>query len=52
MENEVFHADKFLYFSYSANMLTFRVKMFNPAAEFVSIGRVDVCTFIISFDIK
>ncbi|CAH0592625.1 unnamed protein product [Chrysodeixis includens] len=41
MENEVHQADTFLYFAYSANIFTFRMKMFNPNAEFVSIGRLD-----------
>ncbi|XP_075984084.1 gamma-glutamylcyclotransferase-like [Anticarsia gemmatalis] len=38
---DIYKQDTFLYFAYSANLLTFRVKMFNPTAEFVSIARLD-----------
>lgn len=43
MKSEIYMPDTFLYFAYSVNLLRFRVKMFNPTAEFVSIARLDVC---------
>ncbi|KAH9641776.1 hypothetical protein HF086_003902 [Spodoptera exigua] len=41
MKSEIRKPDTFLYFAYDDNMVNFRIKMFNPSAEFVSIARVD-----------
>ncbi|XP_022822157.1 gamma-glutamylcyclotransferase-like [Spodoptera litura] len=41
MKSEIRKPDTFLYFAYGDNMVKFRMKMFNPSAEFVSIARVD-----------
>lgn len=46
MKSEIRKPDTFLYFAYADNMVKFRMKMFNPSAEFVSIARVDVSTCI------
>ncbi|XP_026758784.1 gamma-glutamylcyclotransferase-like [Galleria mellonella] len=41
IKSQIYKPDTFLYFSYGANLLTFRVQMHNPSAEFVSIARLD-----------
>ncbi|XP_059051238.1 gamma-glutamylcyclotransferase-like [Achroia grisella] len=41
LKSEVHKLDTFLYFSYGANLLTFRIQMHNPSAAFVSIARLD-----------
>lgn len=44
MKFEIYKPGTFLYFSYGENLLTFRILMLNPTAEFLSIARVDVST--------
>ncbi|KAM3967634.1 gamma-glutamylcyclotransferase [Aphomia sociella] len=41
MKSDIYKPDTFLYFSYGANLLTFRIQMHNSSAEFVSIARLD-----------
>ncbi|KAG6450518.1 gamma-glutamylcyclotransferase [Manduca sexta] len=41
LRKDVYKPDTFLYFSYGGNLLTARVRMHNPSAEFVSIARLD-----------
>lgn len=39
---KMYEPDTFLYYSYGANLLTSRIHMHNPTAEFLSIARLDV----------
>ncbi|XP_063395657.1 gamma-glutamylcyclotransferase-like [Cydia fagiglandana] len=38
IKSEIKKPDTFLYFGYGSNMLSFRIHMLNPSAEFVTIG--------------
>ncbi|XP_028035922.1 gamma-glutamylcyclotransferase-like [Bombyx mandarina] len=38
---KMYEPDTFLYYSYGANLLTSRIHMHNPTAEFLSIARLD-----------
>lgn len=40
--------DTFLYFAYGSNLLKKRIKINNPTAEFIGIGRLHV-RFLISY---
>lgn len=42
MKSEIYKPNTFLYFSYGGNLLTFRIHMHAPSAEFVSIARLEV----------
>lgn len=40
---------KFYYFAYGPNLLTFRVHMYSPYANFISIARLDVSADFFKF---
>lgn len=43
--NSIAHVkDTFLYYAYGSNLLKKRIRINNPSAEFLGIGRLDVST--------